>query len=286
MASAVSGSPRHSGGAVALRYYGGKSPLRGTCKWIVSHLPWRYDSIYVEPFCGMAGVLLSRQPVNCEIINDLNDRLINWWQCIRDHPDEFAAALDGEHRHSRTVFAAMRAQLDCDDPIRRAVAYTIVLLNTMAATDWDNGYVVQYDHKRAINDWTTDDIRRLRRRIANTQIENRDAITILERTADCTEAVVYVDPPYQSARNRFYRHVPDWDRLYDALRQQRGMCAVSGFGGDFSRLGWRVEERPRKSTIRNYLEQTDDDARVERLWMNYDPPQSTLFEQRHGEHHG
>ena len=71
----------------ALAYLGGKSvnATQSTGRWIHSLLPISNTrSIYVEPFCGMCGVLLQRPPLGCEVINDLNSRLINWWRVIRD----------------------------------------------------------------------------------------------------------------------------------------------------------------------------------------------------------
>ena len=58
----------------ALQYPGGKSASanNGTGRWIVSLLPWGKNSLYCEPFGGMAGVLLQRAPVKCEIYNDVN----------------------------------------------------------------------------------------------------------------------------------------------------------------------------------------------------------------------
>ena len=60
-----------------LPWYGGKYPRNALTKWIVSQIPYERKTLYVEPFCGMCGVLLSRQATATEIINDRNARLIN-----------------------------------------------------------------------------------------------------------------------------------------------------------------------------------------------------------------
>ena len=78
-------------GLVARRYYGGKSPLRETGPWIAKQLP---DApLYVEPFGGMAGVMLQREPAMKEIFNDLSGAIVNWWLCVRDEPVEFERRL-------------------------------------------------------------------------------------------------------------------------------------------------------------------------------------------------
>ena len=55
----------------SLPYFGGKRGY-GLAEWIASHLPLSDDIAYIEPFAGMAGVLLSRPAVKIEILNDLN----------------------------------------------------------------------------------------------------------------------------------------------------------------------------------------------------------------------
>ena len=70
-----------------LSYYGGKNPQRGVPHWINSLLPSTKEcTLYVEPFCGMMGVLLSRQESFCEIVNDANERVVNWWRRHQGSP--------------------------------------------------------------------------------------------------------------------------------------------------------------------------------------------------------
>ncbi len=76
-----------------LSYYGGKRGY-GKAQWIASFLPHTPDSCYIEPFAGMAGVLLARAPVKTEILNDLNGRVVNWWRAVRDKPEEFGRLLE------------------------------------------------------------------------------------------------------------------------------------------------------------------------------------------------
>lgn len=56
----------------------------------------RTDSPYLllEPFAGMAGVLFARQPVKPEVMNDLNQRVINWRRIVRDQPENFGRLVE------------------------------------------------------------------------------------------------------------------------------------------------------------------------------------------------
>ena len=42
----------------------------------------------------MAGALLARQPIKREVVNDLNRRIVNWWQAVRDAPEELGRLID------------------------------------------------------------------------------------------------------------------------------------------------------------------------------------------------
>ena len=263
-----------------LPYYGGKSPIRGTTKWIVSHLPWDYRSLYVEPFCGMCGVLLSRPPVCAEMINDRDDRLINWWRVIRDHPEEFGRQLDWTHQHSRTEFVDATADLHHEDPIRRAVAFTICTQGSMQKTAQERGgqWAKRFQPTTPASRWETPDVMRLRERTKFVQIENMDAVKMLGTVEEKEDAVVYCDPPYESSDNSNYKFTPDWDALKETLRKQKGKVAISGFHDDFDDLGWRCETLNRSMGVYDAVQRKmEGKARVEKLWMNYDPPQGNLL---------
>lgn len=263
-----------------LPYYGGKSPRRDLTKWIVSQLPWEYRTLYVEPFLGMGGVLLSRAAVHVEIGNDINDRLANWWTVIRDRPEEFGRALDWTPQNCRVEFERSLENLDCADPIKRAVAYTVVVLTSIWHSDADTvrRYRTHYSVKVGSKpSWGTEDILRLRERTRNLQIEHVDAVELLDRLRGVDDAVIYCDPPYRGADTSPYRYTPDWDALGEVLRVQTGRVAVSGYGDDWDCLGWRSAAFP--SEVRVYtggLMSALD--RAEKLWMNYAPGQEGLFE--------
>lgn len=251
-----------------LGWSGGKNPHNPTCKWIESHLPREWETVYVEPFAGMLGVLLRRKPVRLETVNDLNGRIINWWRVVRDRPDDLAFKLEWTHQRSRVEFEEMRRKLDSSDPVEAALAFTIVVNGSVEAAD--TGKLCKIYRKTVsygIPLWERDDILGLRDRLRKVQLESMDAVTVLESHADTENAVIYCDPPYESTRVDQYRCVPDWDALKAALLAQKGRVAVSGFNDDFDCLGWRCETFDRKMV---HFDRRSRD-RTEKLWMNYDP---------------
>ena len=71
--------------------------------WVNSLLPAETNTCYCEPYAGMAGVLLQRQPAKSEILNDTDGLLINWWQQVRDNYHELIRVLETTP-HSRQLY--------------------------------------------------------------------------------------------------------------------------------------------------------------------------------------
>ena len=253
----------------SLRYYGGKRGY-GLGQWIAGLLPLEKHSCYIEPFAGMAGVLLARPPVKMEMLNDLNGRLVNWWRVVRDSPCEFGWLVEHTPR-SRDEFRWACAAVDDQElpDVRRALAFHVLISqcinagdNSLAGGSWMRGFNPSvgslYRHRAG-------EIAALSERIRDVQLENSDALGLLERTADCDYAVIYCDPPYPTANTGPYAWGNiDFDRLADLLRSQKGAVAVSGYPGEWDCLGWAAE---RKQALRRQIA-GGGEPRTEVLWRN------------------
>ena len=55
-------------------------------------LPDKVD-FYMEPFFGSGVVLLSRHPAKCEIVNDIDGRIVNFFRVLRERPEELVEVL-------------------------------------------------------------------------------------------------------------------------------------------------------------------------------------------------
>ena len=263
----------------ALSWNGGKSPKWSVNRWIADSIPWTYDNHYIEPFAGMLGILLQRGRQRVETVNDANERLINWWRVIRDQPEAFGRALDWTPQHARREYESCVDDLDCDDPIRRAVAFTVVVSRGVRKSDKNKAaqYSPMYGG-RTPERWETPDVMALYHRIKYVQLESMDAVSILERVSGNPDTTVYCDPPYTSADCSAYSHAPDIAAMTDALHSQRGKVAISGYGDEWDHLGWRCEEHESfTGTLDSRTKQRIEKRTVEKLWMNYDSPQPRLF---------
>ena len=255
---------RLSNRGLALSYLGGKAK---TGRWIANQLPQTTDCTYIEPFAGMLGVLLQRPPSRSEIVNDANERIVNWWQTIRDHPTDVATRLEWTPS-SRTDFDNAADSLDDPDPIVRAWALTVVLSDGFMHTDYGNlSWQPTYDTTGVKALPGRERLQRLADRIRDVQLENRDACDILERIAKVPQAVVYCDPPYRSSviGSDMYKTEPDLNRLTELLQAQQGQVAISGYNDEWDHLGWRKTPRHVQSAV------GARGNRLEHLWFNYLP---------------
>ena len=253
----------------SLPYYGGKRGY-GKGKWIAGLLPWARKSCYIEPFAGMAGVLLARPPVKLEMLNDLNGRVVNWWRVVRDSPCEFGRLV--EHTpFSRDEYLWACAAVDDQElpAIRRALAFHVLISQCITAGDnrlsgksWNRRFDPAVG---SIARHSSGEIAALSERMRNVQLENSNALDLLERTADCDYAAIYCDPPYPTANTDGYAIGDlDFDRLADLLRSQKGAVAVSGYPGEWDCLGWAAEQKP---ALRRQFSGVGE-PRTEVLWRN------------------
>ena len=266
-----------------MRWIGSKNSgagnTTGTGEWIMSLLPSvEPHQTYIEPFAGMLGILLARPKAHCEIVNDLDGRVVNWWRAVRDEPEELAR-LVALTPYSRDEFnAAWNRLKDCPDAtgVRAALDFTIAVSQNVTSSPARGQWVAR--HSKDVNFYTLRSrISALGERVSEVQLENRPAEKVLARSAREQKAVIYCDPPYRNAADPSdtYKEF-EYDRtaITDALLAQRGSVAISGYGDEWDHLGWRRHEWPVKTS--SVGGDGSNVPRTEVLWTNYEPPQRLL----------
>ena len=255
-----------------LPWYGGKQ-AKGKAKWIASILPWSEDSVYCEPFGGMASVLLNREPVKREIYNDLDERVVNWWRVLSKQPEEFGYAVECLP-HSESEFKRSKEVVDdlTQPPFDRAVAFhCLALQSVMQNMNSNSSWKICYHYNYSGNGrWRSERVVALAERMWNVQLACRPAIHLLEKLVDREYATIYCDPPYMTCVTSTYRVVDiDQKKLSDLLQAQRGKVAISGTNNEWDHLGWVRHE---KNTIRLLApgEKAQKSPRfTEVLWTNF-----------------
>ena len=260
-----------------LAYWGGKSPICNISPWINSILPDYKDCSYIEPFAGMLGVLLNRPKVNIEIVNDINRHLINWWLMVRDRPDEFNDLIKYTPR-SREIFNDAKENIDnISDPLQRALAFHILITQSLHRSINSNWSISIKHRGHAKLPIRHERLIRLADRLISVQIENKDALNILERTKDEERVIVYCDPPYYSTGLSIYGDYElKVNQMAEILKYHKGFVAISGYADEWDGLGWEKSYYLNKNT--SNLTTGIKSEKTEVLWTNFKPHNNLEFD--------
>lgn len=248
-----------------LRYPGSKWSL---AELIVEQFQPHYH--YVEPFFGSGAVFFSKPRVPHEVINDRNSQVTNMFTVLRDHTEELCWALEmtpwsrDEYDQSDTLTG---------DPLEDARRFVVRCWQAHASdlakkTGWKNRGPSQraggMSHR-----WNKvpDQLQTLALRLKDAEIENREALEVVERHS-AEDCLIYADPPYpHSVRTQtmYSDEMTDKEhlRLLDALLRHPGPVVVSGYAGtmyDEALAEWdRIDTKPPKVEKQA--------PRVEVLWV-------------------
>lgn len=244
----------------ALRYFGGKWRI---APWIISFFP--KHTIYVEPFCGSASVLLRKERSVHEVLNDRDGEVINFFDILRTRTQEFADAI------ALTPFSRRELQRSyepTDDKFEAARRFYLQCWQAYGSNlKRKTGWSTEKTNRNWINRvdlWNRlpEHIAIVADRLKCTRLENNDAIEVI-KLWDSPEALFYVDPPYVSTtRSKSWRKesyktdIPDsyHEELAAVLHKIKGMAIVSGYESElYDRLfaGWKkfsIQARTTKTT--------------------------------------
>lgn len=237
-------------------------------KWIIPHMP--EHRVYVEPFCGAANVLMQKPRSHCEVINDLDDRVVNVFRVLRDA--DKASKLRQQIQltpYSRTELrSAFEDTTSCDiERARRLIARSFLgrsgtLHQRTGLRVAGTAYVPPEKNFANYEAW----IPEFTKRLAGVVVENLDAMELMRRW-DSPDTLYYVDPPYtldsrkDKSLYRFELPAGGQETLIELLRGLSGMVLLSGYPNPlYDQLGWHCET----------LEVADrsNDVRTECLWIN------------------
>lgn len=279
-----------------LRYHGGKFRL---APMILTVFP--EHRVYTEAFGGGASVLMQKQRCYTEIYNDLDGEVVNVFRVLQ-HPTK-AARLEKLLRltpYSRQEFVL--SYLPTRSEVERA-RRTIIRsfmgfgsdsigrmkasragFNTRISSVMKNGF--RWNSNRSgtgpASDWThyPQHIRAFTERLRGVVIEQRDALTIIEKM-DCPDTLHYVDPPYpmstrktskgSSSVQHRYRHEyadPDHKRLAECLRELGGMVVVSSYPSPMYEKCFRGWKRVAWTGGQFCSQNTGPRERTEVVWLN------------------
>ena len=176
-----------------ITYYGGKQTL---LKHILPLIP--EHTLFTGPFCGGCAVFFTKEPSQCEVINDMNRELINFYCIAKTKYEELKTQIEAV-LHSRDTHSHARHIMTFPDfftDVERAWAVWVCSKMGFASMlDGTFGYDRTGTTALKISNSKENFTEELCQRLRKATIENEDGIRLIKRY-DCEDAFHFVDPPY------------------------------------------------------------------------------------------
>ena len=265
----------------AFAWMGGKNRIRDRI------VPYTIGAtLYVEPFAGALNVLLARPCKGMEVVNDRDERIVNFYRVLQDDllRDRLMQKLKYTP-YARSEFG--RALHVLRDPasgsVDRAWAFFVAQNQGISGggcnASNENNWGVSKERDTATRfRWHVQELEGLAERLAGVIIENRDALQLLS-TWDAPHAVFYCDPPYVPTTRKMSDHrsryqeemgLDDHHALIDALLCMKGQAILSGYRdeavhGPLEAAGW---QRIDTKVSLHASVQDKTQTRTECLWLS------------------
>lgn len=271
-------------------FYGGKF---SHLEFILPRLPETHQ--YVEPFGGSAAVLLSRDSAPVETYNDIDGDITTFFRVLRDQPDELIQKLERTPYSRAEYERAIEAAGDDSLPelerarlffVRAAQVYSgLAQYATPGRWSYSRSTSVN-GRSNLVAGWESnvDELGEVADRLQRVQLENDDALEVIERY-DHDETLFYCDPPYPLAsrgdagcgttKASAYGNeltAEEHRELAEVLTAADGMVAVSSYRNElYDEVfdGWTVVKGEKQKISTKH--DTDHTERREVLYCNYDP---------------
>ena len=278
---------------VGLPWFGGKSATApsGSGKWVTSLLPTNAE-VYIEPFAGMLGVLLQREPARVEIINDLDQNVAAFWKTLRDQPEALETLLEATEYSDTVCREALQTLAEpTSSDLRRAWALTVVAGQSIrqpsnwSASAWRRPAYIRTSKYNMAKQFNTMCLRltceQMRARLRNIHVDNRDATEIISRYATNPQVLLYIDPPYAgnyAAYGATINH-DTTNQIIETITADtcKAKIAVSGYPTcKYKELTAHDWSESQLNVLTTTSANNDKTPRTECLWTNYQP-ENTLF---------
>lgn len=165
--------------------------------------------VYVEPFGGMAGVLLKKEQSEVEVFNDLDGRAVNFFRVIRDRELFEELKLCAELTpYSREEFQILCETPEPTEPVQRAWWFFVRCRQARGGTGMGrltpNAWATSTRSRRQMPEPISkylsalDGLEEVANRFRQVMIENTPAIHLIKKY-DGPDVLFYCDPPYPSS---------------------------------------------------------------------------------------
>lgn len=256
-----------------ITYYGGKQSMLPSIRPLIP--PHR---VYTEAFVGGAAVFFAKRPAQCEVINDLNQELVNFYVVLKTKFEELKKLVDAS-LHSRDLHAHARHinmfPSFFSDVQRAWSVWYCTKVGFASMIDGTFGYDFSGQSVRTLLRHKELFREHLSRRLENVTIENRDGLEVI-KLYDFEDSWHFVDPPYVDTDCGHYTDMfgrRELNNLLDVLSNIKGKFLLTMFPDDDIQKfvddnGWHIHKVERTISAAK----STDARRKQEEWMvvNYD----------------
>ncbi len=211
-----------------ITYYGGKQSM---IKDILPLIDYSKNQ-YVEPFFGGGAIFFAKEPHKHEVINDLDNRVVNFYEVLKNDFEALKKKIDTTlhseylHKTAREILKDKNA-----DKIEMAWAFWV---QTNMSYNKTIGSGFTYSHTKN-NSTQTKNKREsfkicLSERLENIEIFCRDALNIIT-LKNIGDTFFYIDPPYYNADMGHYEGYTEQDfiNLLNKCEEIKGHFLLSSY---------------------------------------------------------
>ena len=208
-----------------ISYYGGKQNMvRHILPLIPPHIQ------YIESFTGGGAVFFAKHPSRAEVINDLDDRLSNFYRVMKTKFNELHTMIVGTIHSEYNYTKAKDILINGGSDVDRAWALW-VQTNMSFSSKIMRGFAFDNIGKspRSSNN-KRNYFYRYEDRLSKVEIFNRDALDVI-KLKDGEDSFFYIDPPYVSSDCGHYSgySMDNFIELLDLLSIIKGKFLLSSY---------------------------------------------------------
>lgn len=182
---------------IPFNYFGGKF---NHANWIINRLP--ITKSYVEVFGGSGIILFNKPKVEIETFNDLNGMVVNFFNQLRDNPEELIRAIYLTPYSREEYWKCFKAINEGNELERARRFFVVVNQSFNASYSRQTGWKMSTKETRAsiseaISRWISKipNLIYIIDRLRTIQISNYDFRLIFKKF-DSKNTLFYCDPPY------------------------------------------------------------------------------------------
>lgn len=244
---------------------------------------------YLEPFAGGASLFWNKTPGKIEILNDINQNLVTFYEQIQNNFEELDRMVkttlhcEASYKKARQIYRSPKGYTR----VQRAWAVWVGANMSFGSSMFDGTFKFNTNSndsshigivlKNKREYFTIDFARRLEK----VTILNKDAVNIVKRFSS-PDTFIYLDPPYHNAHQGHYRGYKEQDfiDLLNALDDTKSKFLLSSYNSDIlqdyiKQNNWTCESFNMVLTSQSHT--GGRRRKQELITYNYSTFQQTLF---------